>query len=192
MSLSLIAWNPRIDEPSNPIPSLKRSSVSSLSGIEKCCQVPGRSVNLKSTTWTPASLALRITSAGDTPAPGLAPAVDVVGSNVAVMGSLFSSGLVRRGCARSLPGHTRPPLRPHRAGPRPAAAPLATHGVIAPPHPAAPGRHSRRQLRRRAPARVAPLQLAHVFGALFAGEVGARQLVFRRLTPDKRRTPPHS
>ena len=47
------------------MPSLKRSSVSSFNGIEKCCQVPGRSVNLKSTTCTPASFAFRTTSAGE-------------------------------------------------------------------------------------------------------------------------------
>src|SRR5438034_1051441 len=37
MSLSLIAWNPRIEEPSNPIPSANSSSLSSFSGMEKCC-----------------------------------------------------------------------------------------------------------------------------------------------------------
>src|SRR3989442_9015495 len=43
MSLSLMAWKPRIDEPSNPKPSVNVSSSSSFNGIEKCCQVPGRS-----------------------------------------------------------------------------------------------------------------------------------------------------
>src|SRR5438034_6201594 len=107
MSLSLIAWNPRIDDPSNPIPSLNSSSVSSLRGMEKCCQVPGRSVNLKSTTCTPASLALRITSAGEAPAPGFAAGLEAVGSNVAVMVALLrrsgESGL----SARPMPGTTR-------------------------------------------------------------------------------------
>ncbi len=88
MSLSLIAWNPRIEEPSNPIPSANRSSVSSLSGIEKCCHVPGKSVNRRSTTCTPASFAFRTTSAGDAPAAGFAPVVDVVGSNVAAIKSV--------------------------------------------------------------------------------------------------------
>ena len=53
MSLSLIAWKPRIDEPSKPSPSLTMSSSSVAAGIEKCCQVPGRSQNLTSTTWIP-------------------------------------------------------------------------------------------------------------------------------------------
>src|SRR5436190_4589435 len=84
MSLSLIAWKPRIDEPSNPRPSVNVSSSSSLSGIEKCCQVPGRSVNRTSTTCTPASLARRITSAGVGPVDAF-PAVVAVGSKVAVI-----------------------------------------------------------------------------------------------------------
>src|SRR5690349_5744830 len=51
MSLSLIAWNPRIDEPSKPSPSRIIPSSSVAAGIEKCCHVPGRSQNLRSTTW---------------------------------------------------------------------------------------------------------------------------------------------
>ena len=51
MSLSLIAWNPRIDEPSKPSPSLIMSSSRVAAGMEKCCQVPGRSQNFTSTTW---------------------------------------------------------------------------------------------------------------------------------------------
>ena len=51
MSLSLIAWKPRIDEPSKPSPSRIMSSSSVAAGIEKCCQVPGRSQNFTSTTW---------------------------------------------------------------------------------------------------------------------------------------------
>src|SRR5882672_2929915 len=84
MSLSLIAWKPRIDEPSNPKPSVNVSSSSSFKGIEKCCQVPGRSVNRTSTICTPASLARRITSAGDVPVDAFAPA-PTVGSSVAVI-----------------------------------------------------------------------------------------------------------
>src|SRR5882672_1324310 len=84
MSLSLIAWKPRIDEPSNPKPSVNVSSSSSFKGIEKCCQVPGRSVNRTSTICTPASLARRITSAGDVPGDAFAPA-PTVGSSVAVI-----------------------------------------------------------------------------------------------------------
>src|SRR6267378_5051159 len=99
MSLSLIAWKPRIDEPSNPKPSVNVSSSSSFKGIEKCCQVPGRSVNRTSTICTPASLARRITSAGDGAVDAFAP-VATVGSSVAVIGwgllpesvSRFASG----------------------------------------------------------------------------------------------------
>jgi hypothetical protein len=64
MSDSLIAWNPRIDEPSNPTPSSKMSSSTSAIDLDVCCQVPRRSENRKSTIWTPASLAICITSAG--------------------------------------------------------------------------------------------------------------------------------
>src|ERR1041385_4762329 len=95
MSLSLIAWKPRIDEPSNPKPSVNVSSSSSLSGVEKCCQVPGRSVNRTSTTCTPASLARRITSAGDVPVDAFAP-VATVGSSVAVIGWVSCPESVRR------------------------------------------------------------------------------------------------
>ena len=50
MSLSLIAWKPRIEEPSKPSPSRIIASSSVAAGMEKCCQVPGRSQNLTSTT----------------------------------------------------------------------------------------------------------------------------------------------
>src|SRR5882762_6562684 len=95
MSLSLIAWKPRIDEPSNPRPSVNVSSSSSFKGIEKCCQVPGRSVNRTSTTCTPASFARRITSAGDVPVAAFAP-VATVGSIVAVIEWGLLPGSVRR------------------------------------------------------------------------------------------------
>src|SRR5215471_1120119 len=39
-------------EPSKPIPSSKRSAVSSAAGTEKCCHSPGTSTNLKSTIST--------------------------------------------------------------------------------------------------------------------------------------------
>src|SRR6266571_3703122 len=64
MSLSSIDWNPRMLEPSNPSPSLKLSTSSSPRGRLKCCQVPGRSTNLTSTTSTPSALALSSTSRG--------------------------------------------------------------------------------------------------------------------------------
>src|SRR5467141_1252985 len=95
MSLSLMAWKPRIDEPSNPKPSVNVSSASSFNGIEKCCQVPGRSVNRTSTICTPASLARRITSAGDGAVDAFAP-VATVGSSVAVIGWGLLPESVRR------------------------------------------------------------------------------------------------
>src|SRR5579863_15855 len=52
MSLSLIACQPRMLEPSNPEPSSKSFSVNSIVGMAKCCHVPGRSMNLKSTIST--------------------------------------------------------------------------------------------------------------------------------------------
>ena len=50
-------------EPSNPIPSMKRSSPSSLTGMLKCCDWPGRSTKRRSTIRTPASRASDMTSA---------------------------------------------------------------------------------------------------------------------------------
>ncbi|GIW05030.1 MAG: hypothetical protein KatS3mg059_1650 [Thermomicrobiales bacterium] len=64
MSDSLMLWKPRIEEPSNPTPSAKVSSVTSLMEFELCCQVPKRSTKRKSTICTPASLAIARTSAG--------------------------------------------------------------------------------------------------------------------------------
>ena len=49
MSLLLMACHPRIEDPSNPDPSVKTLSVSSSMGIVKCCQVPGKSTNFRST-----------------------------------------------------------------------------------------------------------------------------------------------
>src|SRR5207247_6135324 len=62
MSDSSMVWKPRIEEPSNPSPSSKMSSFSSDTGIEKCCQSPGRSMNRRSTILAPFSLASLSTS----------------------------------------------------------------------------------------------------------------------------------
>jgi hypothetical protein len=64
MSDSSIVWKPRIDEPSKPSPSSKMPSFSSDTGIEKCCQSPGRSMNRTSTILAPFSLASLSTSFG--------------------------------------------------------------------------------------------------------------------------------
>src|SRR5207249_11504321 len=52
ISLLWIAFHPLMDEPSNPDPSLNVPSFSSSTGIVKCCHVPSRSTNLRSTTCT--------------------------------------------------------------------------------------------------------------------------------------------
>src|SRR6266568_3464162 len=49
MSEAWIACQPRMDEPSKPEPSSKSPSVSSLTGIVKCCQIPRKSMNFRST-----------------------------------------------------------------------------------------------------------------------------------------------
>src|SRR6476620_4438218 len=64
MSLALMARQPRMLEPSKPRPSVKMSSLYSVSVVVKCCQEPGRSVNLKSTSLTSWSLIILLTSDG--------------------------------------------------------------------------------------------------------------------------------
>ncbi len=64
MSDSSIVWNPRIDDPSKPIPSENRSSSRSCIGMEKCCQRPGTSMKRRSTIFAPRSLAAWMTSFG--------------------------------------------------------------------------------------------------------------------------------
>src|SRR5918992_2562190 len=69
MSDSWISWNPRIEDPSNPYPVSKPSSLSSAMGMEKCCMSPGRSQNRRSTTCASAFLARSSTSLGVTTEP---------------------------------------------------------------------------------------------------------------------------
>src|SRR5690348_285181 len=64
MSLSLICWKPLMLEPSKPTPSVKVEVSTIRIGTLKCCQVPGTSVNLKSTIRAPFSWARRNTSSG--------------------------------------------------------------------------------------------------------------------------------
>jgi hypothetical protein len=64
MSLSLIACQPRMLEPSNPRPSAKVSSSSLVTGIVKCCQAPRKSVNRRSTALTSFSRHIASTSRG--------------------------------------------------------------------------------------------------------------------------------
>src|ERR1039457_6815476 len=53
-----------MEEPSKPCPSSKVSSSNSLIGTEKCCQIPIKSINLKSTISAPFSLANSTTCFG--------------------------------------------------------------------------------------------------------------------------------
>src|SRR5262249_53820584 len=64
MSDALIGCQPRIDDPSKPNPSSKIASSYSLIGIVKCCQVPRRSMNFKSTASACCSRAKRTASLG--------------------------------------------------------------------------------------------------------------------------------
>src|SRR5713226_2815512 len=58
MSEASMDFQPRMEEPSKPRPSLKDSSLSSLKGRVKCCQVPKVSTNFTSTILAPAFLAI--------------------------------------------------------------------------------------------------------------------------------------
>src|SRR5581483_10821127 len=62
MSLLWIGIQPRIDEPSNPRPSSNTPSVSSASGMVKCCHRPRKSMNFRSTITAFLSCAYPITS----------------------------------------------------------------------------------------------------------------------------------
>src|SRR5437868_6193529 len=64
MSEASMDFQPRMEEPSNPKPSEKTSSVSSEIGQLKCCQVPKVSTNLISTILAPCFLAISNTLLG--------------------------------------------------------------------------------------------------------------------------------
>jgi hypothetical protein len=55
MSDSLMAWNPRIEDPSKFRPSSKTDWSKDDTGTVKCCMMPGRSQNRTSTISTPSS-----------------------------------------------------------------------------------------------------------------------------------------
>src|SRR3954462_7075733 len=65
MSEALIGCQPRIDEPSRPKPSSNDSSLSCEMVTVVCCQMPGRSMNFRSTILTPFFSANLMTSLGD-------------------------------------------------------------------------------------------------------------------------------
>src|SRR6185503_13985393 len=58
MSEASMDFQPRIEEPSKPRPSLKAASFNSLKGKVKCCQVPKVSTNFTSTILAAAFLAI--------------------------------------------------------------------------------------------------------------------------------------
>src|SRR5687767_1914039 len=64
MSEASMDFQPRIEEPSNPKPSSKTSSVSSDMGTLKCCQVPNVSTNFTSTILAPCFFASAMTPLG--------------------------------------------------------------------------------------------------------------------------------
>src|SRR4029078_11557085 len=64
MSDALIGCQPRIEDPSKPKPSSKQDSVSRWAGTVVCCQIPGKSMNFRSTNFTSFFLANSTTSLG--------------------------------------------------------------------------------------------------------------------------------
>ena len=94
MSLSWMCWNPLIDDPSKPMPSTNKPSESSSTGIEKCCQVPGRSTKRRSTIWTPSFFAIASTSLGEVLGAGGAAVAGRSRSMVSVIGSTPHTGVV--------------------------------------------------------------------------------------------------
>lgn len=64
MSDSLMAWKPRIEDPSNIWPSTKKFSSTVAAGTLKCCITPGRSQNRTSTNLTSSFLMKARTSSG--------------------------------------------------------------------------------------------------------------------------------
>src|SRR5690606_7127832 len=53
---SWIDWKPRIDDPSNSCPTVKKSSSTVEAGMLKCCWLPGRSVKRMSRNLTSVSV----------------------------------------------------------------------------------------------------------------------------------------
>ena len=64
MSEASMLFQPRMLEPSKPKPSSKTSSVNSLMGTVKCCQVPKVSTNFTSTILAPCLRAVSMTDFG--------------------------------------------------------------------------------------------------------------------------------
>src|SRR5258706_15993509 len=80
MSEASIDFQPRMDEPSKPKPSVNTSSFNSAMGQLKCCQVPKVSTNLISTILAPCLRPMSITLLGvNLPFPFLCAAIGVDG-----------------------------------------------------------------------------------------------------------------
>jgi len=62
MSDASMPFQPAIDEPSNILPSLNRSSSTIEVGMETCCSLPRVSVKRRSTNFTSLSLIILMTS----------------------------------------------------------------------------------------------------------------------------------
>ena len=63
LPVALLPFHPALEDPSNILPSSKRSSSTVLAGTVTCCSLPLVSVNRKSTNLTSFSLIRLITSA---------------------------------------------------------------------------------------------------------------------------------
>src|SRR6266498_3670897 len=109
MSEASMDFQPRMEEPSKPRPSVNTSSVSSEVGTLKCCQVPKVSTNLMSTILAPCCLARSMAALG---VPGLLPLLMGGG----VLGRLIHSA-TRLPCRSRLTGRDyRHSLREARRG----------------------------------------------------------------------------
>ena len=60
-----MAWKPRIEDPSNIWPLVKKSMSTVLAGTLKCCMTPGRSQNRTSTNLTSSALMKSRTSSAE-------------------------------------------------------------------------------------------------------------------------------
>src|SRR3954454_2145561 len=110
MSDSLIAWKPRMDDPSKPRPSVKVSGPKVSAGMVKCCMTPGRSQNRTSTNFTSLSRMYAVTSSGllniDPPGVGGQPHRTLRARSSAGMTLVFPAGDNARGrVAAPAPGH---------------------------------------------------------------------------------------
>src|SRR4051812_22557111 len=94
---------PRIDEPSNMTPSVKKSSGSVAAGTLKCCCWPGGAVNRTSTNWTPSFL-MKLRASSELV--NIHPPLNSVGAaNVCVWGCWPVSRMFRRCFAGSSLAH---------------------------------------------------------------------------------------